>query len=397
MQVTKRVIPGLMVDYGAGPQPMGDPRLEPGMSILAKYAKIAQSYLVGATRSTTRAELARIWGPTIMHAVLAADTLRFPAVNSEELNREMKEYAHFMLRWGLNGCPNFQISHSLEASLLLTDCAKVRAADLRFPFPSFAVTLPSPGSALAIRSPDGGVEPVRWVMFHTLTAPVEAYRETAWARFDTALRGGSLRRDNDLISFMDRLATDYEWTTMNIIRLITESGLTVFRRAPWPLEGETLEAWIGAADEIFTGLGLYEMDDIDTRCAEAGYRLCANLALYLAARLQDEPNLLAKKAPKRPRREGDPSNPITTFTVGQEIKLSREVREAAQALMQRGTRAEGWTLKSRHVVRGHWKHQPLGPDRIDRKRIWVQPYWRGEDLTTAVARHYTVQQPGESK
>lgn len=392
-----RSIPGLMVDYGEGPQPMDDLRLDPGVSIPAKYAQIAQGYLVGATSSTSRAELARIWGPTLMHAVLAADTLGLPSVNSEEPDREMKEYAHFILRWGLNGCPNFQISHSLEASLLLTDCAKVRAGELRFPFPSFMVTLPAPGSALTMRHPDGDIEPVRWVMFHTLDAPTESCREAAWATFDAALRSGRLRTNADLIALMDRLATTYEWTTMNVIRLITESGLNVFRRAPWPAEHETIEAWIGASDEIFTGLGMFEMDDTDTRCSEAGYRLCANLALYLAARLRDEPNLLVKKAPKRPRRDGDTGNPITTFTVGQEIKLGREVREAAQALMQRGTRAGGWTLKSRHVVRGHWKHQPKGHHRADRERIWVQPYWRGEDLTTAVTRQYAVQQPEESK
>ncbi|MCY1003916.1 hypothetical protein OWM54_42910 [Myxococcus sp. MISCRS1] len=34
-------------------------------------------------------------------------------------------------------------------------------------------------------------------------------------------------------------------------------------------------------------------------------------------------------------------------------------------------------------VSGHWRRQPHGPGRGERKKIWVQPYWRGPDDGTA--------------
>ena len=40
------------------------------------------------------------------------------------------------------------------------------------------------------------------------------------------------------------------------------------------------------------------------------------------------------------------------------------------------------------LVRGHWKHQPHGKGRSERKYIFVEPYWRGpEDAPITVRPH----------
>lgn len=48
------------------------------------------------------------------------------------------------------------------------------------------------------------------------------------------------------------------------------------------------------------------------------------------------------------------------------------------------------TLTSRHVVRGHWKQQVCGPGRVDRKHLFVEPYWRGPELAEVISRDYVV-------
>jgi hypothetical protein len=45
----------------------------------------------------------------------------------------------------------------------------------------------------------------------------------------------------------------------------------------------------------------------------------------------------------------------------------------------------------RHMVRGHWKMQAYGPDRQDRKHIFVEPYWRGPELAEMVERDYVLE------
>lgn len=44
----------------------------------------------------------------------------------------------------------------------------------------------------------------------------------------------------------------------------------------------------------------------------------------------------------------------------------------------------------RHLVRGHWKMQAYGPERQDRKHIFVEPYWRGPELAEMVERDYVL-------
>jgi hypothetical protein len=29
------------------------------------------------------------------------------------------------------------------------------------------------------------------------------------------------------------------------------------------------------------------------------------------------------------------------------------------------------------VVRGHWRDQPCGPGRAERRRKWIAPFWKG--------------------
>lgn len=48
--------------------------------------------------------------------------------------------------------------------------------------------------------------------------------------------------------------------------------------------------------------------------------------------------------------------------------------------------AEGRRLTTRHVVRGHWTHQPHGPGRQLRRLQWIASYTRGPDGAPLVER-----------
>ena len=46
------------------------------------------------------------------------------------------------------------------------------------------------------------------------------------------------------------------------------------------------------------------------------------------------------------------------------------------------TDATGRRLTTRHVVRGHWTHQPYGPKRSLRRLQWVAPFIRGPEAVS---------------
>ena len=124
--------------------------------------------------------------------------------------------------------------------------------------------------------------------------------------------------------------------------------------------------------------------------------LVANLCLYLDAQLQEGGlperyihNPKKKKRRDKPGRAMGPAMP-PAWILGQDIKLSAELRgAAAQMARPKSQQRAEWTLQSQHVVRGHWKKQMYGPGRTLRKRIRVEPYWRGPRLAEAVLRSFT--------
>jgi hypothetical protein len=45
----------------------------------------------------------------------------------------------------------------------------------------------------------------------------------------------------------------------------------------------------------------------------------------------------------------------------------------------------------RFLVRGHWRNQPCGQNKMEKKLIWIKPYYKGSDMAELVNRPYIVQ------
>jgi len=89
-----------------------------------------------------------------------------------------------------------------------------------------------------------------------------------------------------------------------------------------------------------------------------------------------------KRYGAKKRRDGGPPK-------GWVFKLTRpvrvDVREYVRLASERGERA---ALTVQRLVRGHWKNQPHGHERSERRFIHIEPYWRGpEDAPIAVSPH----------
>jgi hypothetical protein len=66
-----------------------------------------------------------------------------------------------------------------------------------------------------------------------------------------------------------------------------------------------------------------------------------------------------------------------------------DLRDVVHAV-QRGERRKGGKLTVQFLVRGHWKNQAYGPQQSLRKRIWLQPFWKGGEETRILLRNYVI-------
>lgn len=91
---------------------------------------------------------------------------------------------------------------------------------------------------------------------------------------------------------------------------------------------------------------------------------------------------LRKNVQERIRRLEDDK----VFEVGTDIEVDLEMKEIIQT---EGTGA--YRLTYRTLVRGHWRSQAHGPGWTLRRRKWIEPHVRGQDLPTKVVGHtYSV-------
>lgn len=50
----------------------------------------------------------------------------------------------------------------------------------------------------------------------------------------------------------------------------------------------------------------------------------------------------------------------------------------------------GTALDKRFIVRGHWRNQACGEKRLEHKRIWIHPYYKGAELAEVINKSYLV-------
>lgn len=76
--------------------------------------------------------------------------------------------------------------------------------------------------------------------------------------------------------------------------------------------------------------------------------------------------------------------------------VSVDLRDVVKTV-QRGEKHKGGKLTVQFLVRGHWKNQVHGAGRALRKRIWIQPFWKGDENARVLLRNYVVKNEEETR
>ena len=273
---------------------------------------------------------------------------------------------HTYIRWLSFGMPVLKPTPDLWASLVLTDPSNVNPSEVKQPFPTFFVALPP--KTFYSKNGDGMDEELTFVMINTIST---IHNEV---RTDVLLE--------------DALKLPHYYLT-NIMMC----GPTVFLIDSLPTLGKSdlsMGQWLNTNQEKTMWIDI-DQDDRDLHIRLTFRRLLVNLCLYIVERGKGtREKSYTTKSSKR-RKNGKPKKmKAATWIIGREVKMGKDIIEAAKDWIdaKKGNKVR-WKIKRRSVTRGHWRNQVCGPKRAERKRIWIEPFWRGPKEGSKVQHIYT--------
>jgi hypothetical protein len=81
----------------------------------------------------------------------------------------------------------------------------------------------------------------------------------------------------------------------------------------------------------------------------------------------------SKKEKLKQRLKNCPSIPVNM--VGKYYTIDKNIQRALEQ-----AEATGKHLSTRFIVAGHWRNQACGLNRLERKLLWIEPYWKGPEF-----------------
>jgi len=244
-------------------------------------------------------------------------------------------------RWVDQGCPRLVFDSNYASLLMATDVGKEMLDNIVFPWKAFLIQMPD--NLLSSKDDKGNEHPITQV-------------------------------------FVQILKDQYDTPVLNIVAT-TKNNMQIWRHGV-PLNLLTTSK----AKKSSWGYGL-ECDSRDERVLV----LIGRLIISMCMALSDPDNYRKKTCKKQRKKYGKrlsqkfkrPDLPeVQTFVIGKPTKIN--CRDAIVEYAEGKTNRNSPTL--RFLVRGHWRWQPYGPGKKMRKRIPIEPYWKGPDGAKILTR-----------
>lgn len=241
-------------------------------------------------------------------------------------------------KWVNAGSNQFQVTNDLAAALVLTDVPEATTSEMKLPYETLAFSIPTGTIPFAV--PDEDIKYTEWA-------------DTLWIE----------RVDDDKYLWIIR------WRELEIHQLFD-----------------------AVKDEWFRTEEERELATDDETSFSAAHKLVRNFALWLHAEGTPELKRARVEVPKKlaEKRERSGEQWPRQWLFGKEVKISPELRRAAmESVLGRSRHSvEGWKVRARFTVRGHWRNQAHGIGRSQRTRKWIAPFWKGPAEKEAWAHIY---------
>ncbi len=261
--------------------------------------------------------------------------------------REHAHTIHFPFVFARTGFNVFNLTHGLAAGLLLTDEPKLRPGEeVKLPFPAYIIVPPPETVPMFVDGQQVWGDMIMVQRFDSVYAHTQEVRP--FLRWIVMWKTLSLWQDRDVF--------DIQRSEDENFYNVPELG------DPPPVDEDKIS--LRTARHLWHNLGHW----LD---ASGGTSALTPLG--------------------KPRmKKGPPVTWPTTWVVSRDVKIDRALRDIAKEVALGRTKhaIKGWSLRMKHVVRGHWKMQPHGSHLGHRKRIWVEPYIRGPEGSEAWSHIY---------
>jgi hypothetical protein len=255
-------------------------------------------------------------------------------VGDDPLNYAVE--APWLLAWARDGYNVFDLSSDFVAAMLLTDPSEIDLPSLKLPFRGILFLIPD---QFAI-----GAEGTSYRQVHVV--------ETDDSR---TFEGGPPSEDGTKCPAIVIYATDG-------VRILS----TIAPRAE--LSWAALEA---LPDEVAL--------DVDREARTTIQRVVLGALAYATA----ADRAIEERFPGLPKKRRDQPS-IKHWTIGRTIQIDPELVRVARA----GAREIAFRIKSRFVVRGHYRNQAHGPGRSLRTTKWIAPFFKGPEEGAQLVHTY---------
>jgi hypothetical protein len=258
-------------------------------------------------------------------------------------------------RWIDQGLPVFRFGHKRVAALMATHTPVELADRVKPPFKSFFIEIP-PG-LLSMEDSEGELREVKGVIVH------QAY-------YTKALYGVS--RINQPI-----------WSWM----AVTEGPVVLWQanRTTEELCSIDISRDPVADHERLVGAFNLDLTDSDHRVNDLINRLICATCLLVTGHNDEisERKEIQRVSGKKARVKNSPE--FRVFTMGSPVSV--DVRPALKEYL---SGHKSTTPSVQFLVRGHWRHQAYGEQRLLRKLLWIEPFWKGPDGSLITSKTYTL-------
>lgn len=206
--------------------------------------------------------------------------------------------------------------------------------------------------------------------------------EKQWRAVMIVLPNGifELHDDKGAVVFeMTRILVSVDDASAKMIFMypIMQSGVTVwaYARTSAPTLADLL---VDPPDDSYKMDSKYERRGSEEyHIAELAQRLVAGLFLAMQAPENFKERLTEPKPPSKSKRTpGAPAHRL--IHVGRPLTI--DLRAQVKDYIAHGPKRKGHgppTVQT--LVRGHYRRQPWGPGSLQRKVIWIEPFWRGPE------------------
>jgi hypothetical protein len=293
------------------------------------------------------------------------------------------DLGRWCLAWARHGHNVFDLSPDFTAAMLLTDPTEVDIKTARLPFRGLLITIPAEFAT--------GSEGLHYTKIHVWEMPRTHIEQLdVGHQIVDAMKGLSADSKRNILTNVEKSLVDQP--PRRLIPVIDESDTAICIYATDGAHAfETLIESKNLSWANIDALPDNVTDETDRYARLTIQQIVFGMLAYVNAVGGAVTERPAPEKSKKKKRKGGESSKLKHWEVGRTIRLDQNLVRAARG----GSREITLRIKTRFIVRGHYRNQAHGPRRSERTMKWISPFWKGPEEGARLIHTYKLDQPPE--